>query len=175
MKVELIAAISLNGKIAQSTNQSSLEWTSKEDTAFFIQKTKESGTVIMGQRTFETIGRPLKGRRLIVLTQDDSMKAGNVEQDENGTRLEFVKESPKDLIDRLKSEGVTSVVIGGGSYVYSSFLRDGLVTDIYLTIEPILFGNGISLAESFGDVKLKLVESKQLGEQTILLHYSVSS
>jgi dihydrofolate reductase len=175
MKINLIAAISLNGKIAQSRNQSSLEWTSKEDTAFFIEKTKESGTVIMGQRTFDTIGKPLKGRRLIVLTLDASMKEKNVPPDGNGTRLEFVEEAPVDLIRRLESEGVTSVVIGGGSFVYSSFLREQLVTDVFLTIEPILFGEGISLAESFGDVKLKLVESKMLGEQTVLLHYSVSS
>lgn len=173
MKVLLIAALSLNGKIAQATNQSSLEWTSKEDTAFFIEKTKESGTVIMGQRTFETIGRPLKGRRLIVLTQDASLKAKNVGADENGTRLEFVEEAPVDLIRRLESEGVASVVIGGGSFVYSSFLRDKLVTDLFLSMEPILFGNGIPLAESFEDVKLRFVASKQLGEQTVLLHYEV--
>jgi dihydrofolate reductase len=173
MKVLLIAALSLNGKIAQATNQSSLEWTSKEDTAFFIEKTKESGTVIMGQRTFETIGKPLKGRRLIVLTQDASLKAKNIDADENGTRLEFVEESPVDLIHRLESEGVVSVVIGGGSFVYSSFLREKLVTDLFLTFEPVLFGNGIPLAESFEDVKLRFVASKQLGEQTVLLHYEV--
>jgi dihydrofolate reductase len=103
------------------------------------------------------------------------MKEKNVPPDGNGTRLEFVEEAPVDLIRRLESEGVTSVVIGGGSFVYSSFLREQLVTDVFLTIEPILFGEGISLAESFGDVKLKLVESKMLGEQTVLLHYSVSS
>jgi dihydrofolate reductase len=173
MKILLIAALSVNGKIAQSRDQSSLEWTSKEDTAFFIEKTKESGTVIMGQRTFDTIGKPLKGRRLIVLTLDASMKEKNVPLDENGTRLEFVEETPVDLIRRLESEGVTSVVIGGGSFVYSSFLREKLVTDLYLTVEPILFGEGIPLAESFGDVKLQFVESKQLGEQTVLLHYEV--
>lgn len=173
MKVELIAAISLNGKIAQSREQNSLEWTSKEDTAFFIAKTKESGTIIMGQKTFETIGKPLKGRRLIVLTLDKTLQEKNVQKDEHGTSLEFVEESPKDLIQRLKSEGVASVVIGGGSFVYSSFLREGLVTDVYLTVEPILFGNGIPLAESFGDVQLKFVASKLLGEQTILLHYEV--
>lgn len=173
MNIILIAAISLNGKIAQSRDQNSLEWTSKEDTAFFIAKTKESGTVIMGQKTFETIGRPLKGRRLIVLTLDQTLKEKNISQDENGTSLEFVEESPKDLIQRLESEGVTSVVIGGGSFVYSSFLREGLVTDLYLTVEPILFGQGIPLAEDFADIQLELVESRMLGEQSVSLHYKV--
>lgn len=165
--------MSVNGKIAQSTTQSSLEWTSKEDTAFFVEKTKEVGVVVMGQKTFETIGRPLKGRRLIVLTPDDSIKNTYPEISDGFTRLEFVNETLTDLIRRLELEGVEVLVIGGGSFVYSSFLREGLVTDIYVTIEPIMFGNGIPLAESFGDIKLKFVESKILGEQSILLHYEV--
>jgi len=74
MKIILIAAMTLNGMIAQTRDQNSLEWTSKEDTAFFIEKTKEAGVVVMGQKTFETIGKPLKGRRLIVLTQDEELK-----------------------------------------------------------------------------------------------------
>jgi len=172
MNVFLIAAISVNGKIAQETNQSSLEWTSKEDTAFFIEKTKEIGTVIMGEKTFETIGKPFKGRRSIVLTQDvELMKQKYAEVNENETRLEFVKESPVDLIHRLESEGVSSVIIGGGSYVYSSFLREGLVTELYLTVEPVLFGNGIPLASDFGDKKLSFVEMKLLGDQSVSLHY----
>ena len=173
MKIILIAAMSVNGRIAQSTNQSSLEWTSKEDTAFFVEKTKETGVIIMGQKTFETIGKPLKGRRLIVLTQDKSLESQNIALDENGTRLEFVNETPMDLIHRLESEGVESVVIGGGSFVYSSFLRERLVTDIYVTIEPVMFGSGVPIAESFGDIKLRFVGSKTLGEQSVLLHYEV--
>lgn len=173
MKVILIAAISVNGKIAQATNQSSLEWTSKEDTAFFVEKTKEVGVVVMGQKTFETIGRPLKGRRLIVLTQDESLKEKYPEVNDGMTRLEFVNESPIDLVRRLESEGVKSIVIGGGAFVYASFLHEGLVTDVYLTVEPILFGNGIALAEGFHDIKLSLVETRLLGEQSVMLHYHV--
>ncbi len=41
MKIILIAAISGNGMIAEREGQSSLDWTSKEDTKFFVEKTKE--------------------------------------------------------------------------------------------------------------------------------------
>lgn len=173
MKVILLAAISANGKIAQATNQSSLEWTSKEDTAFFVEKTKEVGVVVMGQKTFETIGRPLKGRRLIVLTQDVSLKEKYPEVNDGATRLEFVNASPTNLISRLESEGVQSIVIGGGSFVYSSFLREGLVQEVYLTVEPILFGNGVEFANGFKDIKLYLIETRLLGEQSVLLHFGV--
>lgn len=161
MIVNLIAAISADGKIAQSQNQNSLDWTSKEDTAFFVAKTKEAGVVVMGSRTFETIGKPLKGRRLIVLRETP----GSVEG------IEYVNESPKNLIARLESEGVQQVVIGGGSSVYSQFLQAGLVTDMYLTIEPILFGGGIPLAQGFDRIQMSLIEVTKLNEQAVLMHY----
>ncbi|MBI5794297.1 dihydrofolate reductase [Candidatus Uhrbacteria bacterium] len=161
MEVILIAAISVDGKIAQSADQNSLEWTSKEDTAFFIQKTKEAGVVIMGRRTFETIGKPLKGRRLIVLSEVPGTVKG----------VEYVEEKPQDLVARLEREGVTQVVIGGGSSVYSQFLQAGLVTDVYLTVEPYLFGGGVPLAEGFHPIQMSLIDVTKLNGQSVLLHY----
>ncbi|MCX6715266.1 MAG: dihydrofolate reductase family protein [Candidatus Uhrbacteria bacterium] len=166
MKVELIAAMSLNGKIAASSDQSSLEWTSKEDTKFFVEKTKECRVMIMGRKTFDTIGRALKDRLIVVMTCDPE-KHALIEG------VEYTCETPHQILKDLESRGYASVAIAGGAGVYSMFLKEKLVTDVFLSIEPILFGNGISLAESFEDVKLKLVESKQLGEQTVLLHYEV--
>ena len=167
MKIILIAAISADGKIAQSANQSSLDWTSKEDTAFFVAKTKEAGVVVMGRRTFETFGKPLKGRRLIVLgAVDPGFSLGGVE---------FVDTSVQDLVARLNQEGVTQLVVGGGSSVYSQFLQAGLVTDVYLTIEPILFGSGIPLAQGFDRIQMSLIEVTKLNEQTVLLYYQVGS
>ena len=177
MKVLLIAAISVNGKIACSSDQSSLEWTSKEDTKFFVEKTKECGVMIMGRKTFDTIGHALKDRLMMVMTRTPSLIkpclptgiGGRVEG------VEFTDKTPKQILEDLENRGYTSVAITGGAGVYSMFLKEKLVTDVFLTIEPILFGNGISLAESFGDVKLEFVESKMLGEQSVLLHYTVSS
>lgn len=166
MKVELIAATSLNGKIAASSDQSSLEWTSKEDTKFFVEKTKECRVMIMGRKTFDTIGRALKDRLIVVMTHEPGKQ-------ESIEGVEFTNQTPQQILKSLESRGYASVAITGGSGVYSMFLKEKLVTDVYLTFEPILFGNGIPLAESFEDVKLELVESKLLGEQTVLLHYEV--
>lgn len=174
MKIILIAAISADGKIAQSANQSSLDWTSKEDTAFFVAKTKEAGVVVMGSRTFETIGKPLKGRRLIVLSEQGG-KGGEVDEVDKVAQVEFRNQNPKELVEDLAREGVTQLVIGGGSSVYSQFLQAGLVTDVYLTIEPILFGSGIPLAQGFDRIQMSLVEVTKLNEQTILMHYQIGS
>ncbi len=166
MKIWLIAAISADGKIAERKEQSSLDWTSAEDTQFFVQKTKEAGVVIMGSTTFMTIGKGLKDRRVIVLTsRPDAV------QPIDG--VEFTNESPKDLMKRLAAEGVETVVLGGGASVYSQFLDAGMVDDVFLTLEPFLFGNGVPLGEKFARVNLELVETRALNARSVLLHYRV--
>ncbi|TAL49971.1 dihydrofolate reductase [Patescibacteria group bacterium] len=172
MNVWLIAAISADGKIAQVEGQSSLDWTSKEDTRFFIDKTKEAGVVIMGRKTFDTIGKPLKGRRIIVMSHSPApllFKEG-LGVVTSGT-VEFTNLPPRELLDDLTAQGVTTVALAGGSSIYSQFLQEGLVTDLYLTIEPVLFGNGVPLASGFERTDMRLVESIPLNDQAILLHY----
>jgi dihydrofolate reductase len=166
MKVILIAAMSVDGKIAESADQNSLDWTSKEDTAFFIKKSKEAGVVIMGEKTFYTIGKPLKGRRLIILTH-------NPEQHSPQEGLEFVNAPAQTLLKTLEQEGVDQVVIAGGASIYSQFLRGGHVTDVFLTVEPMLFGSGIPLASGFDRVSMGLVAVERLGEHGVLLHYQI--
>ncbi len=166
MKIVLIAAISADGKIAQTPGQSSMNWTSKEDTKFFVEKTKELGTVIMGRKTFATFNKPLKGRRLIVMTKT---RQGLVDM----TDVEFTNEEPQALVARLEREGVKTVALAGGSSVYGQFLQAGLVNELFLTVEPVLFGNGVPLAAGFDRLQLKLVDWRPLNEQAILLHYTV--
>ena len=164
MQVILIAAISANGQIAQTPGQSSLDWTSKEDLKFFIEKTKEVGVVIMGRKTFETIGKPLKGRRLIVLSDVPLEKMEGVE---------YVNAPIKDVLESLVAQGVERVVVAGGATVYGAFLREGLVTDVYLTVEPVLFGQGIPLSTGFERIDMRLVEVTRLGEGSVNLHYEI--
>ncbi len=128
--------------------------------------------MIMGRKTFDTIGHGLKDRKMIVMSRTPS----SFEEGAGGGRVdgvEFTSETPKEILDRLAAQGFTSVAITGGSKIYSLFLKEKLVTDLFVTIEPILLGEGIPLAESFGDVKLRFVESKMLGAESVLLHYEV--
>jgi riboflavin biosynthesis pyrimidine reductase len=84
--------------------------------------------------------------------------------------VEYSNLSPRELLDQLAREGVETVALAGGSSVYSQFLRDGLVTDVFLTIEPVLFGSGVPLASGFDRIDLRLEEVTRLGSQAVLLH-----
>lgn len=163
MKVYIIAAVSVDGFIAKS-NSELINWTSPEDKKFFREMTQKSKIMVMGGNTFRTFDKPLPNRRTIVYTR------GEIEQSEG---VEKTSLDPVELVAKLESEGVSEVAICGGSDIYGMFLSSKVVTDIYLTIEPLVFGQGVSLFKGDHDVRLNLVESEQLNENTLLVHYEV--
>lgn len=162
MKISLIAAVSADGFIAREHNEFA-GWSSSEDKKVFVELTKRAGVMVMGSTTYKTIGKALPGRRNIVYTR------GTIEQE----GIETTAEAPEDLLKRLEQDGFEEVAIIGGATIYDMFLRAGLVTDVYLTIEPVLFGAGISLAADGLDVCMHVKETKMLNDDTILMHYEV--
>lgn len=73
--IELIAAASENGVIGSGNR---LLWRIPEDFAFF-KRTTMGAPVIMGRKTWESIGRPLPGRRNIVVTHSPAFCAPGAE------------------------------------------------------------------------------------------------
>lgn len=65
----IVVAMGLNREIGQAGG---MPWYLPEDLKHFKQQTLNS-CVIMGRKTFESIGRPLPSRRNIVVTQDQSL------------------------------------------------------------------------------------------------------
>ncbi len=86
-----------------------LPWHLPEDLAFF-RKTTLGHTVVMGRKTYESIGRPLPKRRNIVLTRDRDWAAEGVE----------VIHDPADLGTLPDLEGPVFVI--GGSEIYEALL-----------------------------------------------------
>ncbi len=170
MHVTLIASITADGFIAQNKEQSSLTWTSREDTKFFIQKTKEIGVVIMGATTFETIQPkhlPFAGRTIVVMSKSKTYPQYDHQdvRSENGTA--------KEVLEKLEEQDVSQVVLGGGASVYTQFMQAGLVDELFLTVEPMVFGSGIKLFSETVLAKMQLLEVLDLSAQTKVFHYKV--
>lgn len=70
MKVKLIAAVARNGTIGIENR---LPWQLPEDLAFF-KATTMGKPMVMGRKTWDSIGRPLPGRLNMVITRDSSWK-----------------------------------------------------------------------------------------------------
>jgi len=71
LKIILIAAVAKNNVIGRSTGE--MPWHSKEDFQHFKQTTF-GFPIIMGRKSFESLGKPLKGRLNIILTKNSKLK-----------------------------------------------------------------------------------------------------
>lgn len=168
MKIILMMAVTADGKIAKSTSHAA-DWTSKEDKQAFIKETKKAGVIVMGRNTYETIGRPLPGRLNLILAENpedyqDAVKPGN---------LEFFKGSPQEIYEFLAKRKFETVILGGGASVNQSFMVNNLVDELLITIEPKLFGRGMSLFTESLDIDLELLDLVKLNPNTIQLRYRV--
>jgi len=169
MKITLIMVSSLDGVIAKDSNHNAFEWTSPEDKKHFQSLSKEIGVVVMGGNTFKASGRKnYPGRIAYVLTR-------NPENYEMGEDVYALAGTPQSIASELRGKGHEQVALIGGAQVNRDFLLAGLVDEIYLTIEPIIFGKGLHLFDEEDlNIKLELLESKNLNDSgTILLHYKV--
>ncbi|MBI2426415.1 MAG: dihydrofolate reductase [Candidatus Kerfeldbacteria bacterium] len=166
MKIIMLMAMTADGRIAKARDEL-VNWTSREDKKYFIELTKEHRALIMGKTTYDTIGKPLPSRLNIVLTREKR-------KDIPGS-LVHIAGTPQEVIAYLKREGYTSAVLAGGANVNGQFIERGLVNEIHLTVEPILFGTGMNIIEGVDvDVHLELVKTEQLNSSgALLLVYKV--
>lgn len=74
--LSLIAAVARNGAIGKDN---ALLWRLPEDLRFF-KRTTMGCPVVMGRKTYESIGRPLPGRRNIVISRNAGWQAAGVER-----------------------------------------------------------------------------------------------
>lgn len=117
MIISLILAASENGVIGKD-NQ--LPWRLPADLKHFKRVTL-GHTVIMGRKTYDSIGKPLPQRRNIVITRNPEWKAEGIE----------VCHSLKSAI--AACEGEEEVFVIGGATIYRQALEANLVHRIYLT------------------------------------------
>lgn len=167
MKVFIIAAMTADGQIGANVTQSSLEWRSKEDGKSFSALTKAAGAMVMGSATYQTfrIKRAPPGRQLFVYTHHPE----NI----SGEGVEATGEDPRTLVERLADAGYTGLAVCGGASINSLFLDAGLVDELYLTVEPVLFGAGVPLLRNTSPHRLTLLECTNLNDNTLLLHYAI--
>jgi dihydrofolate reductase len=128
MLISIIVAVSENGVIGKD-NQ--LLWRLPDDLKRFKQLTLNH-PMIMGRKTFESIGKPLPGRTSIVITSQKEFSADGV----------VVAHSLDEALDKARSiEASEAFIIGGGEiYKQALPLTDRLyVTEVKTSIDGDTF------------------------------------
>jgi dihydrofolate reductase len=90
-------------------------------------------------------------------------------------QLEFRNESPVQLTKQFENEGYEYMFVVGGAHIATSFLKDQLVDELWLTIEPKIFGVGSNFViEEKLDINLQLLTCESVNKQgTLLTKYTV--
>jgi len=165
MKIILLMAVTADGMIARNSMEL-IDWTGKADKKYFIHITREAGAMIMGSKTFDTIGKVLPGRKNVVMTRDKTRTS-------QASDLIFTSQTPKEILNDLESQGFDSAALIGGSTVNTVFMKENLINEIHLTIVPRLFGKGLSLFKESLDMQLELMDMEKIDQGHVLLKYRV--
>ncbi|WP_424404717.1 type 3 dihydrofolate reductase [Pasteurella sp. PK-2025] len=114
MTFSIIVAMTKNHVIGQDNK---MPWHLPADLAWFRQKTMGK-PVIMGRKTFESIGRPLPKRLNIVLSRQPYIHEGIEWKESLESAVEFVKDSPE-------------IMLIGGGQIFNQYLNKA--DKLYLT------------------------------------------
>ncbi len=169
--------MSLDGKITKWDDvQDVSTWASPEDQDFFMSQIAKHKAIVMGRKTYDAMKDKLKlsnERLRIVMTSQSE----NFSKDEIKGKLEFTNETPQELVARLEKHGIEELLVVGGGSVNTAFLKANLVNEIYVTIEPVIFGNGKMIVyEENLNLTLRLKTVEKINQQgTILLNYTLNT
>ena len=128
VRVALMVAVAANGVIGR---ENALPWHLPEDLRHF-RRTTLGKPVVMGGKTFESIGRPLPGRPNIVVTGTPGWQAEGVTvTDSVPAALDLAREL-------ARAAGVDELVVIGGAMIYAAALplaQRLYVTEVHADVE----------------------------------------
>ena len=116
-KISIIAAVAKNNVIGINND---LPWNIPEDLRNF-KKLTFGNPIVMGRKTFDSIGKPLPGRRNIVISRNTALKIENCE----------IANSLDAAIRIAKSQNPDEVFIIGGAQIYEQAMQ--FADRLYLT------------------------------------------
>ncbi len=172
MKTILIFVASLDGKITRWGNPHVRDWSSYKDQQHYKHIWDDAQLIVMGSNTFAAEHfEPSCKRLLLVLTRQPEKYNDNEVPDQ----LHFTNSSPLELVKKFSKKGISTMVVIGGAHVATSFLKQHLIDEVWLTIEPKIFGTGGSFViEEKLHVDLRLISCEKVNDLgTLITKYAV--
>lgn len=139
LNISIIVATSKNNVIGVN-NQ--LPWHLPADLKYFKSLTN-GHSIIMGRKTYDSIGRPLPNRENIVITRDKKFTSNDL----------IIKHSIEEAIEHCN--GQEEVFIIGGDTIYKQTLA--IANKLYITRVDIVIENGDAFFPEINDEEWKKV------------------
>lgn len=122
MTISAIVATDVNGLIGKGNT---LPWHLPSDLKYFKEVTSGK-TVIMGRKTFESLGRPLPNRKNVVISR---------------TKIQDDRVQTYSTLESALADNPDCFIIGGAQ-IYKYALEQDLIDELYVTIIEHDFGDG---------------------------------
>lgn len=151
-----IAAVDRKGAIGKGGK---LPWHYSADMKFF-RETTTGNAVVMGRKTWLTIGKPLKNRLNLVLSRD-----ATIEPQESLLVLSDI-----DSVLSFNQSLTTDLYVIGGAQIYKAFLphiEQWIITEVPLTVQ----GADAFMPDGYLD-EFEVVDTKPLGEELVVKFYN---
>ena len=149
---ELIVARDSKGIIGNSAGN--IPWHVPEDLAHFRKITTETpnSVLIMGRKTFDSLGAPLKNRIHIILTKNPALHRGNFRD------VHFADYSNMPYIfDKFKAH---RIFIIGGREIYNLFFD--ICRVVHLTIIHTDSGGDVSFSNDINETQFEMVNKSEM-------------
>jgi dihydrofolate reductase len=168
MKTILIFVSTLDGKVTKWGDSHVASWSSQQDQEYFKKTWNESPLIIMGSNTFNANPHNASPNHLLVIMTGSPDKYKRLEVP---GQLEFTNQSPLVLSARFREKGHERMLVVGGAHVAVSFLKEQLIDELWLTMEPRIFGQGGNfVTEEKLDINLRLIQSEKVNEAGTLIN-----
>lgn len=171
MKVVLYIAQSINGIIA--TEKYKEDFLSDINWREFKRLAEKINCVVIGRKTYETVKKwedynfdNVKAKIIVITTKNLNLIAN---------KKYLLARSPREALRKAKTQGFNEVLLAGGGKTNSSFMKEKLVDEIIINVEPYVLGKGVSIFsnERFAQ-RLKLIDTKKLNHGVIQLNYKIT-
>jgi dihydrofolate reductase len=183
-KLRLQVQISVDGCIAGPNNE--MDWLVWDDKYIkYINDITESvDTIIMGRKMVdgfipfwtEVMNKPddpmnAIAKKMIEIPKIVFTKTINKSRWIN---TDIATGDLKDEITKLKNQNGGDIIVYGGVSFDSSLIKEKLIDEFYLLVNPVAIGNGKTIFKDLEVIqKLTLIESKVFDCGLVLLHYEV--
>lgn len=167
MAVTIYNAVSLDGYISGPEQYE--DWISGNDEKYFEDMCEKADLIIMGSKTFDLNRElyPVPGKQNVVFTS----------RPEERTEIEGVTFTSEEPISLIRAHEGENVLVAGGGKLNATLLKSKIVTNISVSVHPIILGEGIRQFDGIDHnalTKLTKIGEEDLGDGVILIHYTVS-
>ena len=181
-KTFLFMMVSVDGYFEGVNNDISWHNTDEEFNDFAIGQLDEVDTLVFGRRTYELMASywPTTAG-----TNDDPKTAARMNSYKkvvfsksplktNWENVQAYKEDVASVINTLKQQPGKNIAVLASSNLCLTLIREGLLDEVRLMVNPIALGNGTSLFTGLASrLDLTLISSRTFGNHNVLLTYNV--